>query len=232
VPHAPNSAGSSRDLAAELRRIARAAPDARLRGRNRTKADILVYRRPAGDLALKDYSHRSWLMRNTLGRWLLRRESAAYRAAEGVEGLPRCHGRAGPFALALDWIEARPLAEHEREDVPPAVFSRLETIVESLHRRGVALADLHHRDVLVGDGGDVWVVDLATACVLGDRPSALRRSTFRRLCDRDRIGVARLRARFEGRDPDAAMEAIGGAAARRYRRGRRLKQVWNRLRGR
>jgi hypothetical protein len=227
TPRSPQASG------ADPERLLERPPDLRLPGRNRTKAEILVYRLADRPLALKDYSSQPLLLRQTLGRWLCRREAAAYRAARDVAGLPRCLGRVGRFALALEWIDgARTLAEIGSGAVDPAVFERLERVVQRLHERGVALGDLHHRDVLVSAGSAVHVVDLATAWVLGPRPGVLRRRAFRRLCERDRIATARLRARYTGGDPEAAIDAIGGRAAARYRRGRRLKRLWNRLRGR
>lgn len=208
-------------------------PDLRLPGRNGTKADIVVYRRDDGrHVALKDYSARSPLVRNTLGRLLLRREAAAYRAAAGANGLPEMLGRHGAFGLALRWIDARPLAELSPGAVGKDVFARLDRIIAELHARGVALGDLHHRDVLVSADGSVHVVDLATALVLGDSPGPLRRALFIRWCEADRVAMARLRARFLGEDPDAAVAAVGTRAAARHRRGRWLKSLWDRLRRR
>jgi len=180
---------------------------------------------------VKDYGSRPCLVRQTLGRYLVRREAKAYRSAAGLPGLPRFLGRVGPFALALEWIEAAPLARPAPGTVPAAAFDRLERIVSGLHERGVALGDLHHRDVLVGEDGTVHLIDLATALVLGHRPGPLRRALFRRFRDQDRVALARLRARYCGGDEDAAIDAVGRRAASRYRRGRRAKAAWDRLRG-
>lgn len=224
---------STGGLAAEevdgLRRI---PPIRQLPGRNPTKADILVYRHRGLDIALKHYGCRPLVIRNTIGRYLLRRESAAYRAAGWMPGLPRFYGRVGPFTLAMEWIDARPLAEAERSEVALECFDRLESLVHRLHERGIALADLHHRDVLIDEDRRVHIVDLAAAWVVGDDAGRMRRSVFRRLCEQDRIAVARMRARFAGTDEAAAIEAVGAAAASRYRRGRRIKRRLDRLRWR
>ena len=55
-----------------------------LAGRNRTKADIVVYRTERGTIAVKDFGDRPWWVRQTLGRLLIRREVAAYRTAAGL----------------------------------------------------------------------------------------------------------------------------------------------------
>lgn len=207
-------------------------PIRRLAGRNRTKADILVYRSGSVEIALKDYGRRPFLIRQLLGRYLIRRETAAYRAAAGLSGLPRFLGRVGPFALATEWVRARPLSSFVDERPDPACFDRARELLGELHRRGIALTDLHHRDLLVAEDGRVFFVDLAMAWVLGERPRSWRRRLFERLRRQDEISLARMRARFSGGDPDAAVAEIGGPAAAWHRRGRRIKSFLDRLRRR
>lgn len=204
----------------------------RLAGRNWTKADILVYRWGTVDVALKDYRRRGFLVRHTLGRWLVRRETAAFRAAGDVGGLPRFLGRVGAFALATEWLEATPLAAWPVEALRREWPDRLQAIVEQLHARGVALGDLHHRDVLITPDQDVYVIDLATALVRGERPGPIRRALFERWREQDLVAMARLRARFTGGDVVAAPASVGPGAAAWHRRGRRIKSLLDRLRRR
>jgi hypothetical protein len=203
----------------------------RLTGRNRSKADIVVYRSPRGEFAIKDYAPRPWLVRNTLGRWLVRRECRAYAAAAGAPGLPRFRGRQGPFAFAVDWIDALPLAASAAGEVEPARFDRLLEIVDGLHRRGVALADLNYRDVLLSDDGSMHVIDLAAAWVLGERPGRVRRRLFEHFRQADRFSVARLRARFVGEAAATAVAKADPEVLAWHRRARRIKWIWDKLRG-
>jgi len=204
----------------------------RIPGRNFSKADLLVYRDAGGCIAVKSYEDRPWLVRQTVGRWSIRREASAYRSAGPLPGLSEFLGRLGPWALATRWIDATPLAEIEAAAMEPAWFDRLDDLVQRLHGRGVALADLHHRDVLIAADGGVWVVDLAMAMVLGARAGRLRRALFQRMKDADLVAAARMRARAAGQDPEAAVARLGGAAARWHRRGRRVKRLLTLLRGR
>lgn len=203
----------------------------RLPGRNRTKADILVRRFDDCEIAVKDYRRCPWWIRQTLGRFLIRRESAAYRAAAGLPGVPHFFGRIGSFALATRWIQARTLAEFPDGTVEPGRFDRLQAILEGMHARGIALADLNHRDVLVDGAGEVWVIDLATAWVAGRRPGRLRRRLFEHFRASDLFALARLRARFVGEDAAGAVASTGASAVAWHRRARRLKWYWDRLRG-
>lgn len=203
----------------------------RLPGRNRTKADLLHYRAPRGEFALKDYRPRSWIVRNVIGRRLVRRELRAYEAAAGIPGLPRCFGRQGPFALAIEWIPARPLAKFGVGEIAPERFDRLAEVLAGLHAAGVALADLSHRDVLLGEDGSVHVVDLAAACVLGARPGRIRRRLFEHFSASDRFAVARLRTRYLGEEPSVALAGADPTVLAWHRRARRLKWTWDKLRG-
>jgi hypothetical protein len=206
-------------------------PLRRIVGRNGSKADLLFYDLDGERVAVKTYAPRSTVVRHSLGRWLIHRETAAYEAAAGVDGLPAFLGRLGPYALATRWVDAEPLRKKSGARVDDALFDRLGAALDELHSRGVALADLHHRDVLLGPDETLYIVDLATAWVLGRRPGPIRRRLFKRFCESDRVNLARMRARFTGGDVDAAVASVSPSAAAWHRRGRRMKSFLDRLRG-
>jgi hypothetical protein len=208
-----------------------AEPVRRIVGRNGTKADVLFYELDGERVAVKTYAPRSAVVRNSIGRWLIRREAVAYDAAEGVDALPAFLGLLGPYALATRWVDAEPLRERAGTRLEDALFDRLGAVLDELHGRGVALSDLHHRDVLLGSEDALYIVDLATAWVLGRRPGPIRRRLFERFCESDRVNLARMRARFTGGDVDAAVASVSPEAAAWYRRGRRMKGFLDRLRG-
>jgi hypothetical protein len=212
-------------------RLRGVAPVRRIEGRNWTKADVEFYEIEGLRVAVKTYAPRNALSRNTLGRWLIRREAAAFRAVAGIPAVPGFFGRVGPFAIASRWVDAVPLREYAGGLLDANIFDRLAAVVGEFHARGVALADLHHRDVLLGDDGSLYVLDLATAWVLGARPGPLRRYLFERFCESDRVNLARMRARFTGGDPAAAVASVSPTAAAWHRRGRAAKDLLNRLRG-
>jgi hypothetical protein len=219
---------SGGDLVAALRS---AVPMTRLPGRNATKADVLQYELEGRRLAVKDYSARPRWIRNTLGRWLVHREVAAYRAAAGLPEVPALVARLSPYAFATAWVDARPLSTLSQQPLDPVLFDRLERALAALHGRGIALGDLHHRDVLVTEGGAVHVVDFATSWLAPPGSGLLRRAIFRRMAEQDRLAAARLRARFTGLDEADALAALPPGAVRRWRRGRAVKRLLDRLRG-
>ena len=204
-------------------KLAGLVPVRTLPGRNGTKADVFLYETDGRRIAVKDYRARGLLARNVIGRFLVRRECRAYEAAEGAEGLAPFLGRLSPYALATGWIDARPLSDHDGERLPAEIFDRLDAILAGLHARRVALADLHHRDVLLSDDGGVHVVDLAAAVAGGP--------FFDRAAAQDRLAAARMRARFTGRSEDEALAGLDPGSGALWRRGRAAKRFWNRLRG-
>lgn len=211
--------------------LAGVEPVRRIEGRNWTKADVEFYEVDDLRVAIKTYEPRAFLARNTLGRWLIRREAAAFQAVAGIASVPGFLGRIGPFALATRWVDAVPLRTHTGGLLGDEIFDRLAVIVGQFHERGVALADLHHRDVLLAADDSLYVLDLATAWIAGDRPGPLKRYLFERFCESDRVNLARMRARFTGGDPEAAVASVSPAAADWHRRGRKVKSILNRLRG-
>lgn len=217
--------------ALDAERLSGFEPVRRIDGRNATKADVLFYDLGDERVSVKTYAQRSVLIRNTLGRWLIRREAAAYAAAQGIDALPAFLGRLGPFALATRWVDAEPLRDRTGARLDDVLFDRLDEMLSAFHERGVALADLHHRDVLLGADESLYIVDLATAWVTGRRPGPISRLLFKRFCESDRVNLARMRARFTGGDVDAAVASVSSEAAAWHRRGRRVKSVLERLRG-
>jgi protein-S-isoprenylcysteine O-methyltransferase Ste14 len=215
-----------------LDRLDRQQPLRRINGRNNTKADILVYRLDGLQIAVKDYRRRPWWVRGTIGRWMIRRETRSYLAAEDVPGIAHFLGRLGPHSLATEWVESQSLGELRDQAVDEIVFERLQETLERLHDAGIALADLHLSDVLVDANDRITLVDLATAFTLGPRPGSLRSRLFRRLVLQDQISFARLRAHIRKEDADAAVDSLGPEAGRINRRSRWLKKWLDRARGR
>jgi len=207
-------------------------PLRRIRGRNNTKADILVYRHGALQIALKDYRARPWWVRASIGRVMTRRETAAYRAAGGIPGVARFLGRLGPVTLATEWVASRSLGEYRDQYVDPVCFERLHEVLERLHDAGIALGDLHLSDVLIDAERNVTLVDFATAFTLGDDPGPLRSRLFKRLALQDEISFVRLRAHLTGGGAESAVSELGEDAVAVNRRNRRIKMWFDRLRGR
>jgi hypothetical protein len=165
-------------------------------GRNRTKAVVDRADLPGGPLAIKDVASRPWWVRSFLGPWQLRREVHAYRRLAGLQGVPRFAAVIDARAIAIEFIEGRPLKDLPRHTLDPAFFERLELLVRALHDRGVAHGDLHHGDVLADTHGLPFVIDFSTAWTVGRGAWWPSRLIFGQMRRADLRSVAKLRRRY------------------------------------
>ena len=137
------------------------------------KADILLIGTDNRRAIVKDFRGKILPVR-WYGRWQIRRESSIYRRLAGVWGVPRYYGRIGKNAMAIEYIEGERISHWKRRELPPALFPRLWTLIEEIHRRGIVHIDLRKRDnILVTPAGDVFIIDFnASFRFLPDSPGA------------------------------------------------------------
>ena len=191
-----------------------------------------------------------------LGRFSTTREARAYARLEGVRGIPSFYGRLDAYALAMAFVPGTILPEHPRHSLPSSFFDALDEILASIHARGVAIADLHHRNVIVGhDEKGPALVDLSLSIVkpaAWNLPGLWFFAQARRL---DRLALERIRDRYMIATPDPASANVPGrggdpahgtlpgteahAGSRSFRNevplyafGRALKRLIRRVRGR
>jgi RIO-like serine/threonine protein kinase len=132
------------------------------------QADLRLVSSSTGAVVLKDYSDRPLWLRRTWGRWLCRREQAAYRALGERLGapawLPRFEGSRGPDAFAIEYRPGRPLSRSLADEVPPGFVDALDAAVHALHGAGIVHLDLSHRsNVLLDEAGQPVLLDFASA---------------------------------------------------------------------
>jgi serine/threonine protein kinase len=114
---------------------------------------------------VKDFSSNRFLFRNLAGRFLVWRESRAYRQVAGLEGVPRIYRTIKGLAIVLEEIPGTNLNDVDKEtDVSGAFFEACEELVSRVHARGVAHCDLKREpNILVGADGRPYIVDWAAA---------------------------------------------------------------------
>ena len=195
-------------------------------GRNLTKADILIWEGDPEPLAIKDYAGRPAWVRNTLGRWFVRREVRAYGRLAGIAGVPRLWGRIDAYAFALEFVPGRDLSHYRAGEVPGSFFRQLLQLLERVHRAGVAQGDLHHRDVLVGPGSAPVLVDFSTAVFLRPGLGPLGGRLFSAACGADRRAALKLMKRYapEALTSEETFELEHPPAWYRY--GKRMRAWW------
>ncbi len=110
---------------------------------------------------VKDFSTNRFFYRNTIGRFLIWRESKAYRRLGGLKGVPAFYRVIDGLALVTEKISGRDIEglEHEKR-LSEAFFEGLLELVESVHGRGLAHCDLKRAaNILAGRDGKPYIVD-------------------------------------------------------------------------
>ena len=144
------------------------------------------------DLVVKDYRSGKSRFGRLLGRFLIWREKTAYERLAGLASVPCYYGTIDPYALVLQHMPARRVLQVAPDEIPPDFFDLLSQLVRSLHRRGLAHADLHKLDnILIDEDGQPVIVDFTSAVMVGSNPLAAL--LFPILCDDDWRGVYKLK---------------------------------------
>ncbi len=85
-----------------------------LRHPYKTQAAIWIVEENGVRAIVKDFSNNKLLCR-IIGRFLLRRESNAYRRLQGLRGIPTFYRVVDGLGLVLEEIPGRSLKKHDRE---------------------------------------------------------------------------------------------------------------------
>jgi len=131
------------------------------------KADVLLALTREGRWVVKDYRGKPWIIRGP-GRMQLRREERAYRALEGLEGVPRLGRRIDRDAIAVEHVEGVRLPKFHKYRPQPELAARLAALLDRIHARGVVHNDIRSRDnILVTPAGTLFLIDFSSALLFG-----------------------------------------------------------------
>lgn len=168
------------------------------------------------DWIFKDFASRAFLVRHTVGRFLLGREVRALRRLDGIAGVPAQAFRVDAFAMAARFVPGRALA-----DTPDGPFSTefllaLEALLRQVHARGIVHLDTRGGgNLLIDADGAPGIIDFQAALSTRWLPRALRGW----LEGMDLSGVYKKWQRWQ---PDT----LGGARAARLERQNRWRRFW------
>jgi len=93
------------------------------------------------DWIFKDFSSRSWFVRQTVGRLLLGREVRALRRLEGIHGIPSKAFRVDAFAMAARFVPGRTLANLDAAQMDTPFLMALEALLQQVHARALVHLD-------------------------------------------------------------------------------------------
>jgi RIO-like serine/threonine protein kinase len=114
---------------------------------------------------VKDFSFNRFLFRNTIGRFIVRREKKAYNRLKGLKGVPTLYRTIDGLALVIEAIPGKNMETEEiATKLPDDFFEDLRLLVESIHKRGLAHCDLKRApNIILGDDRKPYIVDWAAS---------------------------------------------------------------------
>lgn len=168
------------------------------------------------DWTVKDFSTRSWLVRNTFGRLLLRREVRTLQRLHGIAGVPAEAFRIDAHAIAARFLPGQSLAKADRARITPEFLEQLEQLLLAVHARGIVHLDTRGAsNLLILPDGAPGLIDFQASLSTRWMPAFLRRI----LEALDMSGVYKKWALWQ----PLAMDATRRAA---YEQSSRLRRFW------
>ena len=188
-----------------------------VKGKALGKPDLIQVEVDGRSLMVKDVKKRSFLLRWTLGIWLIQKEWKIYSRLKGMKGIPQPIERIDRFAFAMEFIPGRPLSR--REALPSSFFSDLEQVLREVHGRGVVHLDVRHKgNVLFSERGEPFLIDFNSSFAFKEK-GFFRRYLFPVLRWVDDGGLLKLKERIS----PSLMTAEELAFLKRFNR---LRKLW------
>ncbi|NOT02091.1 MAG: hypothetical protein HOP29_15875 [Phycisphaerales bacterium] len=163
-------------------------------------AATALYEGERGKIVLKIGRRADFLGLPTLwiGRLLAGNEAAVLRDLHDLDAVPTCLGRWGDTGVVHEYVEGAHLTRDS--GVPDDFFSELRRVVDTIHRRNIAVVDLEKpQNVLLGDDGRPHLVDFQIALRVSERTARTWppvRWLLRRFQEGDRYHLLKLQRRF------------------------------------
>ncbi len=200
-----------------------------VRGASSTRPAIWVVEENGIRAVVKDFSVNKFLFRNLAGRFLVWRESKAYRRLIGLDGVPRLYKVIDGLALVFEAIPGRNLESlGPKTRLPDSFFDALNELVDRFHQRGVAHCDLKRApNTLVGDDDRPYIVDWAASICETEFRFPLLNRIYQRFVLDDRLAVIKLKLRHR---PDLVTPEERTQYAYRSRGEKVIRSIRDRLR--
>ena len=127
------------------------------------------------DWTVKDFSSRAWWVRNTIGRFLIRRELRVLKQLQGIEGISQDAFRVDAYAMATQFVPGTILAHIKSKEVPVEFFPQLEALVQLMHSRNLVHLDIRGpKNLLLRPDGTPGIIDFQSSLSTRWLPHFLR----------------------------------------------------------
>lgn len=196
-----------------------------LRQPSRTRPALWLINLKDRPVVVKDYSVNRFLYRHLVGRFLIWRESKAYRRLRGLKGVPKYYGKIAGPALVLEAVPAESVENLEKvQKLPEEFFKTLRTLVNAFHQRGLAHCDLKRApNILLGDDAQPYIVDWSAAITLPEFRFFPFNLIYRRFIVDDLNAVTKLQLRH-------CPQSLSPAERKRYFQRSRMERLIRKIR--
>ena len=127
------------------------------------------------DWIFKDFGSRAFVVRHTVGRFLLGREVRALSQLEGLPGIPSQAFRVDALSMAARFVPGRALADTPDGPFATEFLLALEALLRQVHARGLVHLDTRGGgNLLIGPDGTPGIIDFQAALSTRWMPRALR----------------------------------------------------------
>jgi len=169
-----------------------------LRKPSSTRPTVWVVEKNGMRAIVKDFSTNRFFLRNTVGRFLIWRESKAYRKLMNLSGVPVLHKVIDGLALVLEEIPGGMIDKYTKEmEIPDSFFHALKHLVGKCHKRGIAHCDLKKAsNILLGDDGHPYIVDWGAAIFEREFRFFPLNLIYRRFLLDDHMAIIKLKLRL------------------------------------
>ena len=181
-------------------------------------ANARVYRFRFGgkDWTVKDFSCRSWWVRNLIAPFLFWREVRAVQLLSGVRGVPNCAFRIDRDAVAIEFLPGISLSKAPKSAFTVQFLEKMESLMNRVHEAGIVHLDARGTgNWVILPNGDPGLIDFQAGICTRGLPAGIRKL----LEDVDMSGVLKKWKEFH---PDE----MGEERIRSWERGDRLRRLW------
>ena len=144
----------------------------------------------------KDYSERSWWVKDTWGKLLISHESCMLKYLQGIKGIPKLIKQIDKYGFIAEYLNAESLDKFNRSMLTKDVFDNLKKAVSKMHKRGVVHLDLgQRRNIMLDKDHTPYFLDFANAFRFRQDAFGFKQF-FKLLCTIDYNALLKFKHRF------------------------------------
>ena len=163
-----------------------------------SRPDVFLLEKDGQFAVLKDHEGMDDAYARFIGPLLAWREAKALKRLHGLEGVPQLLASPDKRSLLMEYVPARQVVNVDSEEYKAASYLQsLQTLIEEMHKRGIAHGDLRSpTNALIDDNGNAALVDFVASLGRGSSLNFINRYLFEKLCLVDFSAITKLKKRI------------------------------------